>query len=335
LAISSSAAINPFQGTIDDVRIYNRALSASDILTLYNTTATACASPAGYTGDLSYNNASHVPQFCNGASWIPTGPVPGAGGGGCSSPSGAEGSFVYNADNHVLQYCDGANWVAAGENVPISGLAGWWNFDEGSGTSAADSSGNNNTGTLQNSPTWTTGEIGGAVGPFNGSNQNVTVPAAASLDLTGPWTVSTWVNLSQVPSSGASQTLLSRFKTAYANYALQVDNNNCCGAGLGWVIKFQNSGGTFYYSKFVTPISTGTWYHLAGTWDGTTLTMYVNGASAAASTPGAIPILATGTTLYLGSGGPSNFMYGSLDDARLYNRALSASEVWRLYNGAP
>ena len=142
---------------MDEVRVYNRALSQSDVLTLYNTTATACASPAGYTGDFIYNSASHVYQFCNASNWIPVGPCPARAAAGCSSPAGSEGTFVYNADNHVLQYCDGTNWVAAGENIPISGLVGWWNFDEGSGTSAADSSGNGNTGTTDGAPTWTTG----------------------------------------------------------------------------------------------------------------------------------------------------------------------------------
>ena len=56
-------------GNIDDVRIYNRALSASDVLTLYNTTATSCAGPVGYTGDLMYNADHHVPQYCNGSAW--------------------------------------------------------------------------------------------------------------------------------------------------------------------------------------------------------------------------------------------------------------------------
>jgi len=44
-----------------------------------------------------------------------------------------------------------------------TGMVGHWKFDEGSGTSAVDSSGNNNTGTLTNGPTWTTGKIGGGL----------------------------------------------------------------------------------------------------------------------------------------------------------------------------
>ena len=56
----------------------------------------------------------------------------------------------------------------------VSGLVGWWKFDEGSGTSAYDSSGSGNTGTLGNSPTWGGGKIGPYALSFNGANQSVT-----------------------------------------------------------------------------------------------------------------------------------------------------------------
>ena len=85
-----------YAGTIDDVRVYSRTLSPADVLTLYNTTATACAGPVGYTGDLMYNAGTyHVPQFCNGTNWIPVGPVsPGARAAGGSSPAGSEGDVA-------------------------------------------------------------------------------------------------------------------------------------------------------------------------------------------------------------------------------------------------
>jgi hypothetical protein len=55
-----------------------------------------------------------------------------------------------------------------------TGLVGHWKFDEGSGTTATDSSGNNNTGTLVNGPVWTTGKMGGALS-FDGSDDYVDV----------------------------------------------------------------------------------------------------------------------------------------------------------------
>jgi hypothetical protein len=77
---------------------------------------------------------------------------------------------MYNNDYHLYQFCDGTNWIAMGPTgaggtnyAPSSGLVGWWKFDEGSGTTAADFSGNG--GTLnQNGATWTgSGKISGAM----------------------------------------------------------------------------------------------------------------------------------------------------------------------------
>ena len=334
---------NQGNGKIDEIRLYNRSLSASDVLTLYNTYATACASPAGYTGDLSYNNDSHVPQFCNGASWIPVGPVPGAGGGGCSSPTGSEGTFVYNADNHVLQYCDGTNWVAAGENIPISGLVGWWNFDEGSGTSAADSSGNGNTGTLTGTPlpTWTTsGQANGALTLVKTSSQYVNVPDAASLQLVGSWTVSIWVNPTTVPASGNGVKVVTKDDASgHSNYGVAIANNlNGC-ASLGWRIYFETASGGVSNSCYLTTINPGTWYHVVGEWDSVAkdLLIYLNGVLVTTQNiPVNVPTSASGAPLELGNeSGTSGYLNGTIDDVRVYNRALSASEIWRLYNGAP
>src|SRR3989338_5705843 len=61
-----------------------------------------------------------------------------------------------------------------------TGLVGHWKFDEGTGLSAGDSSGNNNTGTLVNGPTWTTGKIGQALN-FDGVDDYVKIPGTATL----------------------------------------------------------------------------------------------------------------------------------------------------------
>jgi hypothetical protein len=115
-----------FPGLIDDVKIYDRALTAAEVAALYDVTD-------------------------------------------CHAPAGEAGTILFNADHSVLQYCNGVDWVAvdAGPSTTASynttGLAAHWKLDEGSGTTAADSSGNNNTGTLTNGPTWTTGKLAGAV----------------------------------------------------------------------------------------------------------------------------------------------------------------------------
>ena len=331
-----SAGVND-AGTFDDVRVYNRALSQSDVLTLYNTYATACAGSVGYAGDMLYNGAPyHVLQFCNGTNWVAVGPLPGAGGSGCTG--GTEGDLKYNADKGFEQYCDGTNWIAIGQSYygPQTGLVGWYKLDEGSGTTTVDSSATGNSGWIANGTvTWVTGIDNRALTFLASSSPIVSTGTVAAQALSGSWTVSGWVNLTSIPSSSNAYTLFSKGNnSSNDNYALFVDNG-ALSAGLGFAVDFQDNGGTRYYAKYVsTPaIGTGTWYLLTGTWDGTTLTLYVNGASVATSTPGAVPYVSgTQQPLHLGEeawGG--YYMDGTIDDARIYNRALSASEVWQLY----
>jgi hypothetical protein len=322
--------IDFFNGTIDDARIYSRALSASDVLTLYNATASVCASPVGYAGDEIYNaGANHVPQYCNGSSWIKMGKVPGAGGAGCSNPAGSEGNVMYNKDYRVAQYCDGTNWVAMGGVIPITGLVGWWNLDEGSGTSAADSSGNNNTGTLTNGPTWTTGgKINGAVTFSSASSQYVSVPYSAALEPTTALTVSAWVK----PNAATGEAIIASPDNNgwTAGWRLVVDGS----PNLNATIVTTNTSPRATAIKVPGPAA-GIWTHVAFVYDGSTFTAYENGI---AGTPTAV----TGTIVYganqylpIGHDPGVSYFDGQIDDVRIYNRALGAGEIQHLYNGGP
>jgi Concanavalin A-like lectin/glucanases superfamily len=331
------------KGTLDDMRIYSRALSAADVLTLYNSSKSACASPAGYAGDTMYNSTSHVPAFCDGAKWQPMGPVPGAGGGGCSSPTGTEGDFVFNSTAHALEYCDGAKWVAAGGTpvAPSNGLVGWWKLDDGSSgstpTTAADSSGNGATGTLNNSPTWTTGEIGNAL-TFNGTSQSVSVPDSSQFHLSGDWSASVWFKLNSLPTTGNYYEIFARDGASnYETFAFFIADNYC-GASGGYAdfnINYRDSTGTLGTTACnPNNVTTGVWYNGAVVWNSTakTLTYYLNGVLQKSVSETNTPTSASGGGVYLGY----DPYYGThapvvLDDVRIYNRALSAEEVWTLY----
>src|ERR1019366_5109600 len=95
----------------------------------------------------------------------------------CSNPTGNAGDHRYNGGYRVWQYCNGGAWVSTGPvGNTTTGLVGWWKLDDGSGTSAADSSGTGNTGTLTNGPAWTTGGMNNGALSFNGTNSYVSIP---------------------------------------------------------------------------------------------------------------------------------------------------------------
>ena len=169
--------------------------------------------------------------------------------------------MIYNKDYHVPTYCDGTNWKPMGPtgaggsgcgNPSSTGLVGWWKLDDASSgttpTTAADSSGGGNTGTLTNSPVWTTGQINNALTFVAASSQYVNVPDVASLRIAGSWTVSAWVNLPSIPASGSGYVLLSKDDaSSNENYALWVDSqhhsNQFGVTGPSFVVHFATTTG--------------------------------------------------------------------------------------------
>ena len=323
-----------FGGKIDDARVYNRALSANDVLALYN--QTACAGPVGAAGDIKYNGDNHVMQYCDGKNWQPMGPVPGAGGGGCSSPAGSENNIIYNGDHHVMQYCDGANWIAMGGNpVAPGGMVGYWKFDETSGTSAADSSGNGNNGTLTNDggglPNWTSGKVGNALS-FDGGNL-VTWGNVAAMNSLSAITVSAWINTASTSNGGIVTKSDCLGGANGGPFELLVGDISAGKASFvvypagGSPASFEDSGDS------TTNVSDGNWHLLIGEYDGSKVSIWVDGVLQNSSTFGAVTV--SNTTYPLNVNGCNDNASGTqvIDDVRVYNRALSASEVWDLYLG--
>jgi uncharacterized repeat protein (TIGR01451 family) len=197
-----------------------------------------------------------------------------------------------------------------------AGLVAAYTFNEGVGTTVADSSGNNNTGTIS-AATWTaTGKYGNAL-VFNGTGALVTVPNAASLQLTTGVTLEAWVNPSVV--TAAWRDVIYKGSNGADNYYLEATTPIGGGA--------PGAGGTFgeIYGTAALPVNT--WTHLAVTYDRVVQRLYVNGVqvSSVAAT-GAIststnPLQIGGDSIY------GQFFQGMIDEVRIYNRALSPSEI--------
>src|SRR4051794_35949703 len=197
-----------------------------------------------------------------------------------------------------------------------TGLVAYYRFDEGSGTVARDSSGNSNDGTISNA-TWVTGKLGKALS-FNGRNSWVTVPDAPSLDLTGGMTIEAWVN--PATTGGSWRTVAVKEQPSQLAYALYA-----YGAGPGPSAHAYTT--TDRYATTPSTLPKSTWTHLAGTYDGTTLRLYVGGQQVSATTAAGAITQSNGVLRIGGNAVWSEWFSGSIDDVRIYNKALSSSQI--------
>ncbi|HSC90581.1 MAG TPA: LamG-like jellyroll fold domain-containing protein [Gaiellaceae bacterium] len=200
---------------------------------------------------------------------------------------------------------------------PATGLVAAWAFDEPSGTSAADATGTGHTGTL-NGPVWTTGgKFGGALS-FDGVNDWVTVADANDLDLTNGMTLEAWV---KPTATGDWRTVVFKEGAAYYTYGLY--------GNTGTNVPSANAvaGGSDRDARAATAAPVGAWTHLAATYDGTTLRIFVNGVQSGQAAAGGSITTSTGVLRIGGNSVWPEWFAGLIDEVRIYNRALSATEI--------
>ncbi|MBN1529109.1 MAG: PQQ-dependent sugar dehydrogenase, partial [Thermoleophilaceae bacterium] len=196
-------------------------------------------------------------------------------------------------------------------------LAGAWGFDETTGPTTADASGNNNTGTISGATRTTSGRYGSAL-TFDGVNDIVNVADSASLDLTNRATLEAWVNPNALGS--AWRTALLKEQPGQLVYALYANNDFS-----------RPSGHLFTTSDLATtgtaPLALNTWTHLAMTWDGTTQRLFLNGVQVSSQAVSGTLVNSAGALRFGGNNVWTEWFSGALDEIRIYNRALTQAEV--------
>jgi Concanavalin A-like lectin/glucanases superfamily len=205
-----------------------------------------------------------------------------------------------------------------------SGLVAFYRFDETSGTTAADSSGNNRTATLVGGASFSSGLQNNAV-TLNGGNEYVSLPNGIVSGLTS-FSICAWVNLSSAPMWSR----IFDFGTGTTTYMFLTPNS---GAGTRFSI---TTGGNGQEQQLnATALATGSWQHVAVTLAANTGTLYVNGAEVAQNTSMTLNPASLGTTTqnWLGRSefASDPYLNGQLDNFRIYDRALSAADVHTLY----
>lgn len=202
-----------------------------------------------------------------------------------------------------------------------SGLVAAYGFEEGSGTVASDASGNGNTGAITGA-TWSTGGRYGDALVFNGTNSIVTVNDSTALDLTAGMTLEAWINPTVLNAQQWMSIIYKPVTTsATVDYVLQGSSRSSEVPSVGVSISTSNVSGA-------TVLPLNTWSHLAGTYDGTTMRLYVNGVQVSSQAQTGT-IAASTQPLTIGAN-----WAGLIDEVRIYNRALGATEIQADMNNA-
>jgi hypothetical protein len=245
-----------FDGTIDDVRIYNRALSQDEIKRLYKIGGTARINTT----------------------------IPG----------------------------------------PTKGLVGHWTFDgeHMAGVHAYDASGNGNRGVLTGGPVRAAGKLGQGL-QFDGSNDYVSVADTNnSLDLSSAFTISAWVLTRG--DTGNFQVIAAKAAYPGQTYYFYLQPS-----GLELTLAID---ATEHFTSSVTSLQPNQWYHVVGLFDNASnrIKLYIDGNLVLDAAETGNPSINDDDVL-ISNSTVSEFWNGKIDDLRIYNRALSADEIKRLY----
>lgn len=196
---------------------------------------------------------------------------------------------------------------------------GHWKLDDASGSTALDSAGTFN-GTLTG-PLWTTGRLAGGL-MFDGTNDYVTIANNNAFRVTNSLTIAGWIRGTSWRYGSSTCPVLRKGTDNPNNWQLAVNDGK-----VTLQLDASDNGGF----RANTTLSLGIWYHVAATWDGATVRLYLNGVSDMAPASRTTAIGVDTRPVYLGGRpGATDYVHGALDDVRFYNRALTPGEIVRL-----
>ncbi|MEW5761382.1 MAG: LamG domain-containing protein, partial [Candidatus Thermoplasmatota archaeon] len=272
----------------------NDTFATKDVGTVTSYTATGLTLAGAWTGTTYY--VSITPVFSGGDG----------------------GTYISNG----IQIPEAQNWDGISTTNPVA----LYHFDETSGTTASDASGNGNNGALTNGPIWTSGKFGGAL-QFDGVDDWVRVPKTF-YQYGKEITVEAWVYFN------AWQYILSQAKYNVDNMATNVWLWHQINGGLTWYV---NDGGT-WRAVSVTTLSTAQWYHIVTTANANSIKIYINGVETASG-----PGITTGIKNVIDSEiGTNDIRYatsrpphaGLIDEVAIWDTALTADQIKMHYSSS-
>ncbi len=343
-----------FAGTVDDAAIYNKALSGARVAAHYTQGAGTpppplpVAAPTGLTAtaasqsqinlswvDNASNETEYVVERATSSTFTSPQTTVLPAGSTSRSDTGLTAATQYfyrvRARNSgaASDWSNVANATTLTAPPPATGYAqtvladnpiSHWRLGETSGTAAADVRGVN-AGTYVNAPTLNAASLlatdtANKAVTLDGTNDHVRVANSNSLRIAAPLTLEAWIKPTTIPAAGSYASVL----TKRESYSLQFN-------GPRLELTIMQNGTRRRAQAPVGAIVAGQTYHVAGTYDGTTMRLYVNGAQVATTAlTGAVT--QNTNTLIIGSwDGSTEFMRGTVDEVAVYGTALSAARI--------
>jgi len=200
------------------------------------------------------------------------------------------------------------------------GLVGWWTMDEGNGTTVYDTH-------------WkVTGQYG-AGASFDGTNDYIQVTDSAELRPSSAFTAMSWIKPSAETTMGNFRTVLSKELTG-TNRNLWFglwDNSNDAYCNDGRVaLRFTVSGANKTACGTTDLGDTSAWHHVAATYNGSGIALYVDGSLQNSTVASGAVDTQSGQALFIGvenTTAKTGYFNGTMDDVRIYSRALTAEEI--------
>jgi hypothetical protein len=192
-------------------------------------------------------------------------------------------------------------------------------FDEGDGDEVADDSIYSNNGAITGTPKWVAGKSGRAL-EFDGGGDSIEILSSDSLNITNSITMEMWV---KTPAGGeVKQAGIEKGGWEIGEYSLYPVYEG------GTVIQFFDLPPACGDAGIRGPgIQGDEWHYLAGTWDGTTISLYIDGEPVR-SGKCAGELKTSNRAVHIGSRlAGERFLTGTVDEVRVYNRALTQAEI--------
>ncbi|UCE99486.1 MAG: LamG domain-containing protein, partial [Planctomycetota bacterium] len=311
---------------IDDVRIYNYALSEEEVKALYKSSYATNPHPA--------DGAVVNPENDLKLNWTPgTGAVrhkvyfgadreqltllgevekPGY---AKLQPLEKDTDYFWRIDE-VQE--DGSVLTGDIWSFNTGKLIAWWKLDESQGRRANDSAGDN-AGILEGDPSWITGQIGSAL-EFDGVDDYVDVGRSTDFGIREQVTIAAWLKTNDAGNGEVNPYVIT------AKYGLKQKASN--------VLEFYIFTDTWHVVWFdVDNTFNSNWHHLAGAYDGRELKLYIDGVVEGSTFHTGIMGPDTSSIRIGGEPWPARRYYdGAIDDVRIYNYALGEDEIRALYN---